>query len=62
MRSFFRVVWLVLRKDMTVEVRSFEIISTTLFFAVSVVLFFAFALVINVADSPGFRSEVKDEK
>ena len=45
MRSFFRVVWLVLRKDMTVEVRSFEIISTTLFFAVSVVLFFAFALV-----------------
>jgi heme exporter protein B len=42
---FFRVAWLVLRKDLTVEVRSFEIVATTLFFAVSCVLFFAVAFV-----------------
>jgi heme exporter protein CcmB len=42
---FGRVVWLVLRKDLTVEVRSREIAYTTLFFAVSCVLVFAFALV-----------------
>lgn len=43
--SFFRVAWLVLRKDLTVEVRSREIVYTTLFFAVSCVLIFAVALV-----------------
>jgi heme exporter protein CcmB len=42
---FGRVVWLVLRKDFTVEVRSLEIAYTTLFFAISCVLVFAFALV-----------------
>jgi len=42
---FARVVWLVLRKDLTVEVRSLEIAYTMLFFAVSCVLVFAFALV-----------------
>ena len=42
---FARVVWLILRKDFTVEVRSLEIAYTTLFFAVSCVLVFAFALV-----------------
>jgi heme exporter protein B len=42
---FARVVWLVFRKDLMVEVRSFEIAYTTLFFAVSCVLVFAFALV-----------------
>ena len=42
---FARVVWLVLRKDFTVEVRSLEIAYTMLFFAVSCVLVFAFALV-----------------
>jgi heme exporter protein CcmB len=42
---FGRVVWLVLRKDLTVEVRSLEIAYTTIFFAVSCVLVFAFALV-----------------
>ncbi len=42
---FARVVWLVLRKDLTVEVRSREIAYTTIFFAVSCVLVFAFALV-----------------
>ena len=42
---FFRVAWLVVRKDLTVEVRSLEILSTTLFFAVTVVLMFSFGLV-----------------
>ena len=42
---FARTVWLVLRKDLTVEVRSREIAYTTLFFAVSCVLVFAFAFV-----------------
>ena len=37
--------WLILRKDLTVEVRSGEVAYTTLFFAVSCVLIFAFALV-----------------
>lgn len=42
---FTRAAWLILRKDLTVEVRSREIAYTTLFFAVSCVLVFAFALV-----------------
>lgn len=42
---FARVAWLILRKDLTVEVRSREIAYTALFFAVSCVLVFAFALV-----------------
>ena len=42
---FGRSVWLVLRKDLTVEVRSREIAYTTLFFAVSCLLVFAFAIV-----------------
>ncbi len=45
MIAFFRVAALVMRKDLTVEVRSREIIYTTIFFAVSCVLVFAFALV-----------------
>ena len=45
MSAFFRVAWHVVRKDLTVEVRSREMLSTTLFFAVSVVLVFSFALV-----------------
>jgi heme exporter protein B len=45
--SFARVAWQVMRKDMTVEVRSLEIISTTLFFAVTVVLMFSFGLVVD---------------
>src|SRR4029079_2492031 len=43
--SFARTVWMFLRKDLTVELRSGEIAYTTLFFAVSCVLIFAFALV-----------------
>jgi heme exporter protein CcmB len=45
MAAFLRVAALVMRKDLTVEVRSREIIYTTIFFAVSCVLVFAFALV-----------------
>jgi heme exporter protein B len=45
MNGFVRVAWHVMRKDLTVEVRSLEILSTTLFFAVTVVLMFSFGLV-----------------
>jgi heme exporter protein CcmB len=43
--TFVRTAWLVLRKDLQVEVRSREIVYTTLFFAVSCILVFSFALV-----------------
>lgn len=43
--SFARIAWLILRKDLTVEVRSGEVAFTTLLFAVSCVLVFAFAFV-----------------
>jgi heme exporter protein B len=46
-KGFIRVAWQVMRKDMTVEVRSLEILSTTLFFAVTVVLLFSFGLVVE---------------
>lgn len=42
---FGRVALLVLRKDVAIEIKGLEILSTTLFFAVSCVLVFAFALV-----------------
>jgi heme exporter protein B len=45
MGAFFRVAWIVMRKDLTVEVRSREIVYTTLFFAVSCVLVFAVSFV-----------------
>jgi heme exporter protein B len=45
MGMFLKVAWLVMRKDLTVEVRSREIVYTTVFFAVACVLVFAFALV-----------------
>jgi heme exporter protein B len=45
MGRFLQVAWLVAQKDLTVEVRSREIVSTTVFFALSCVLVFAFALV-----------------
>jgi heme exporter protein B len=47
MRSFLRVAWVVVKKDLTVEVRSLEILSTTMFFAVTVVLMFSFGLVVD---------------
>jgi heme exporter protein B len=43
--TFFRVAWLVLTKDLAVETRSWELVSTTIFFAVSCVLVFSFAFV-----------------
>jgi heme exporter protein CcmB len=45
MTEFFRVAWHIVRKDMTVEIRSRELLFTTLLFAVSVVLVFSFAIV-----------------
>ena len=42
---FARAVWLVVGKDLTVEVRSLEIAYTTVFFAVACVMAFALALV-----------------
>jgi heme exporter protein B len=47
MSGFFRVAWHVMQKDLLVEVRSLEILSTTLFFAVTVVLMFSFGLVVD---------------
>ena len=42
---FTRTALLVLRKDFAIERKSFEVLTTTLFFAVSCVLIFAFALI-----------------
>jgi heme exporter protein CcmB len=42
---FLRTVWLVTRKDLLIEIRSREIVYTTVFFAVSCVLVFAFGFV-----------------
>jgi heme exporter protein CcmB len=42
---FLRTAWLVLRKDFAIEAKSWEVLTTTLFFAVSCVLIFAFAFV-----------------
>ena len=47
MNNFIRVAWVVVKKDLTVEVRSLEILSTTMFFAVTVVLMFSFGLVVD---------------
>ena len=45
MMPFLSAVWLVTRKDLLIEVRSREILYTTLFLAVSCVLVFAFGFV-----------------
>ena len=42
---FFKVAWLVMRKDMMVELRTRELLYTTLFFAASCVLVFVFGFV-----------------
>ena len=42
---FFRTAWLVLRKDIAIEAKSYEVVTTTLFFAVACVMIFAFAFV-----------------
>jgi heme exporter protein CcmB len=43
--SFLGTVWLVMQKDLLIEVRSREIVYTTVFFAVSCVLVFSFGFV-----------------
>ena len=43
--TFFRTALLVVRKDLAIEAKNLEIVSTTLFFAFGCVLVFAFALV-----------------
>jgi heme exporter protein B len=45
MTRFLAVAWLVARKDFRVELRSWELLTTTLFFAVSTVTVFSFAFV-----------------
>ena len=45
MTHFLETLWLVTRKDLLIEIRSREILYTTLFFAVSCVLVFAFGFV-----------------
>lgn len=45
MSEFFRIAWLVTRKDIRVESRSRELVYTTAFFAASSVLVFSFAFV-----------------
>ena len=45
MGRFLQVAWLVTWKDLRVETRSWEMLSTTLFFAISCVLVLAFAFV-----------------
>ena len=45
MAEFFRIAWLVMRKDIRVESRSREMLYTTTFFAASCVLVFSFAFV-----------------
>jgi heme exporter protein CcmB len=58
MSAFLRVVALVVRKDLTVEVRSFEILSTTVFFAVTVVLIFAFGFVREGVPTDGVAAAI----
>jgi len=43
--QFLRTVWLITHKDLVIELRSREIVYTTIFFAVSCVLVFAFGFV-----------------
>ena len=45
MIRFWRTALLILRKDVTIEVKSREVLYTTLFFGVSAILIFSFALV-----------------
>ena len=44
MGDFFRVAWLVMRKDVRIESRSREVLYTTSFFAASCVLVFSFEI------------------
>lgn len=56
--AFVRVAWLIVRKDVLVELRSREIVYTTVFFAASCVLVFAFSLVRQDRDVSGFAAGI----
>jgi heme exporter protein CcmB len=43
--AFWRVVWIVARKDLAIEARSYELINTTIFFAISCVVVFSVSFV-----------------
>jgi heme exporter protein CcmB len=45
MNAFWRVVWIVARKDLAIEARSRELINTTVFFALSCVIVFSVSFV-----------------
>jgi len=45
MNAFWRTAWLVVRKDLTIELRSREILAMTTFFAIACILMFAVAFV-----------------
>ncbi len=45
MRAFWRVVWIIARKDLAIESRSRELLNTTIFFAVSCVVVFSVSFV-----------------
>ena len=45
MTAFWRVVWIVVRKDLAIEARSLELLNTTVFFALSCVIIFAVSFV-----------------
>ena len=45
MNAFWRVVWIVVRKDLAIEARSRELLNTTVFFAVSCVVVFSVSFV-----------------
>jgi heme exporter protein B len=42
---FLRTAWLVLRKDVAIEAKNWEVLTTTIFFAVACMMIFAFAFV-----------------
>lgn len=58
MTAVLRTAWLVARKDLRVEIRSRELVYTTLFFAVACLLVFAFAFVRAGEPIPGVDSGV----
>ena len=45
MNAFWRVVWIIARKDLAIEARSRELINTTVFFALSCVIVFSVSFV-----------------
>jgi heme exporter protein B len=45
MSTFWRVVWIIARKDLAIEARSRELLNTTIFFAVSCVVVFSVSFV-----------------